>query len=151
AALRDPKVASLKTVRDQPDPVSWLIKELKVDFQAGSEVLRITLAIHNPEEAALIVNAIADAYLKEIVNVEKYKRSERLTKLKDTYNKYQETLKVKQRTLQGLAGAIGSGNLDTVNFKHQLAYDQLATLKRELIKLSPDLTKAQADAVAQQA
>src|SRR5262245_24954457 len=43
AALRDPKVAELKSVREHSQPVLWLEKEIQVDFSVAPEVLRIQM------------------------------------------------------------------------------------------------------------
>ena len=57
-------------IREQVDPVEWLQEKLKVEFISGSEVMEIALAGSDPEELAAIVNAVKNAYMDEVVNVD---------------------------------------------------------------------------------
>src|SRR5262249_43361439 len=62
AALRQPGAAELSVIRQQRDPVAWLESELQVDYTLGPEVLRIALTGDRPDELAVLVNAVTDAY-----------------------------------------------------------------------------------------
>lgn len=68
AAMRDLK--DLPTVRAQKDPIKYLGEELQVSAPDGSEVIRITMASHNPADANKIVNAVQKAFLAEVVQKE---------------------------------------------------------------------------------
>src|SRR5262249_20730421 len=67
AALKQPKVADLATIRNQVEPIEWLEKEVKADYSAGPDSLTIFMNGDNPEELKILVNAITDAYLNEVV------------------------------------------------------------------------------------
>lgn len=80
SALRQPEVARLELIRQQAKPVEWLEKNLHVS-SPGTEFLRLTLRGDRSKEAATILNAVVDAYMKEVVGAEEQQRRQRLTEL----------------------------------------------------------------------
>jgi hypothetical protein len=145
AALRKPKVASLATIAEQVEPVEWLEKELQVDYSYGPETLRIALSGDRPEELAIIVNAVTDAYLEEVVTKEHRKRRARFEQLNEYYHKYDLALRDKRRTLKDLAEAAGSGDAHTLALKHRFALAQLAMAEQKLLQLKFDIQQATVD------
>ncbi|MBA4189889.1 MAG: hypothetical protein C0467_18045 [Planctomycetaceae bacterium] len=65
AALRD--IKDLPTIKSQKDPIKFLDEELIVNWQDGSEVIRITFKSHEPADAKKIVDAVQAAFMKEVV------------------------------------------------------------------------------------
>jgi hypothetical protein len=80
-ALHEPKVAQLDLVHEQPDPVEWLEKLLQVDFASSPEILRISVSGKDQEALLVLVAAIRDVYLREIVNAESKERDDHLQKV----------------------------------------------------------------------
>lgn len=80
SALRNPHVADCRMLAAIEHPVEWLMKELKVDEQISPEFLKISLQGEYPEDLALIVNAVKDAFLNEAVYNEKKERIDKLKK-----------------------------------------------------------------------
>jgi hypothetical protein len=107
AALRDPKVARLPMVLAQKDPTVWLGEQLAVDFPMDSEVMRIALAGDDREQVAKLVNAVTEAYIREVTNAEHNQRLERYQQLKDAFHDYMEKLRDKRKKLVELAVATG--------------------------------------------
>src|SRR5262249_42078695 len=99
AALSDPHVADLDVVRAQPDPVEWLGKELKADYSLAPEVLRISLTTDKEEDAAAIVRAVRDAYLREVVDKERRQQQDRLDQLIRLHAGYEQALQRKRQRL----------------------------------------------------
>src|SRR5690349_7538250 len=54
AALREPGIANLSTLKDQFDPLQWLAKEIKVEFP-DPEFMHITLSGNRPDELLQVV------------------------------------------------------------------------------------------------
>src|SRR5262249_16078222 len=117
AALKRDDVRLLGLDRQQAEPITWLEDELKVELQEGSEI--ITGKMTGAEAAALVslVNAIPQAYLQEVVNVERMQRSDRLAELDDIYTKSKEKLPVKRETLKKRAEEVGSSDTLGLNQK----------------------------------
>jgi len=67
AALRQPGISDLETVRTKTYPLEWLEDNIAVDTYNSPEILKISLAGGNPEDITKIVNAVKDAYLDEVV------------------------------------------------------------------------------------
>src|SRR5262245_50848541 len=65
AALRD--IKDLPAIKSQSDPIKFLDEELLVTWQDGSEVIRITFKSGEPQDAKKIVDAVQNAFMKEVV------------------------------------------------------------------------------------
>ena len=69
-ALAKPAIADL-TIFQKANPVGELERRIKTDFKLGQEFMRITVEGDTPEESLILVAAIKDAYLSEVVNKER--------------------------------------------------------------------------------
>jgi len=142
AAIRDPSVASLESIRRQADPVEWLEKTLMVDFPGGSEILQVSLSGDLPDDLAKLVNAVTNSYMTNIVNREATERIERHAGLKKIYERYQSGLEERRRALKSLAESLGSSDKQTLAFKQQLSMDHLAQTRTELLQVQSELRKS---------
>ncbi len=72
AALNDAKyrIADLPTLKDQKDPIKYLDEKLVVAASEGNEVVKISLEGERPEDVRKIVDAVKDAYYREVVEKE---------------------------------------------------------------------------------
>lgn len=95
AAIRKPEVAALPMLRSQDDPVRFLEEELVVEKSDGSELLKPKLSGTDPQAIRLIVNAIHDAYFKEVVEKELTKKQDRLKALEERIAEEQKALERK--------------------------------------------------------
>jgi len=137
--LRRPEVAELKTITDQPDPEEWLLKELRVDFPSGPELMQFSMSGDRPQELKKIVNAVREVFIQ---NYGDTTRSERQTRLKQLQDANRET-KVKIDNLyEQLRKKAESGKdvvKETIEFKHKLNMELLEYTKKEITKVSADL------------
>ena len=108
SALRNPKVAECSTLSKIQHPVEWLMKELSVDGQVSPEFLKISLQGDVPEDLALIVNAIKDSYLNEVVYNERNKRIETLRKAEQSHRDVDNRVRAAQANIERLAKHLGS-------------------------------------------
>ena len=65
AALRD--IKDVPTIKEQKEPIKFLDEEVQVNWQDGSEVVRITFKGQNPGDSKKIVDSVQQAFLKEVV------------------------------------------------------------------------------------
>ncbi|SIN67723.1 capsular exopolysaccharide family [Singulisphaera sp. GP187] len=138
-ALKDPEVAKLEVIAKVVDPIEWLEKELQVDFASGSEILRISINGEKPQVPMLLVNAITQAYIDEIVDVETKQRRQRYDLLKETWNRYQENLREKRKELKRLTELAGSDDKKTIANIHQHELDRLGRAEDELARVQSEL------------
>jgi polysaccharide biosynthesis transport protein len=139
AALRDPKVANLPVVKEQPDPVVWLEKELRVDFPNGPEIARVSLSGDNAAQLKIVVDAVVDAYLVEVVYKRTQHRDKRLKELTDLYNFYQQNLNRAYKSYRELGREVGPRDLQALALKQRMAQEQFNLAQRDLIRLQSDL------------
>jgi capsular polysaccharide biosynthesis protein len=127
------QVKDLPTIREQSQPVDWLENALKTDFLLAPEILRLTLTGDRPDDVAKIVNAVTDAFLKEMDNKEQVRRQVRLEELKANHRRTLETLNQKRKSYYD---RIAKGRLDDPAAHQQLygqALSDLAAAKKTVL------------------
>ncbi len=136
AALRKPEVAGLEIVRAQADPVSWLERKLVADFPGEALILRVGLSGDKPRQLAAVVNAVADAYLREAVDHERLQRLKRLGQLKYLRDQYEDTVRDKRQILRRLARAKGTvADQEARQAQRSALYRELEHSQREHLRI----------------
>jgi capsular exopolysaccharide synthesis family protein len=121
----------------------WLQKKLEVDFSIGPEVLRIALAGDDPEELAVLVNAVVDSYLQQFVHLEDNKRRERLALLKKYHKEWEEALQGRRAELKEQNGEVKDPGVAAL--KQHFAFERLGAEERELLQYQSELRRVEAD------
>ena len=101
--IQNPKVAGLPTVRSSTDPEADLRRKLQVAIPPKTNLIVISMASPYPNEAAVVVNAVAEAYLESSagwVDQTTQQQIAELKKYKETY--YNNMVKAREE-LQALA------------------------------------------------
>jgi polysaccharide biosynthesis transport protein len=144
-ALDNPKVKDLELVKAQEDPVAWLERAIQVDFGTAPEILRIGLTGENKEELIPIVDAVRDAYVKDIVNKEYNQRSSRLGKLKALYDEQTDRLKKKRIVYDQMSESIGTKNEKTQEWLYTLGVTTISSLQSDILRIETEKIKAKAE------
>ena len=139
AALRDQAINGLSIVREQSDEIWWLQKELNVDFPGDAEVMRVSLKAKNKLEVEKVVDAVVDAYQKEIVDSEKAARDDRRQALENARGESERALEKKQNELKELARTFGSADSETLSLKQQNKFGGLFEYRKELANVELQL------------
>jgi hypothetical protein len=150
-ALRDKKVAGLPTVAEHADPVEWLEKEVQADFSVAPTIIRISLSRDKPEDLVVLVNALREAYLREVVERENTQRRERLNKLREMREKFEGQLRANRDERKKLEPAVVAKDAGAQALILAFLQQQLATVEREFLKAKTDLQNANAQLKADQA
>ncbi|MCR4413434.1 MAG: AAA family ATPase [Thermoguttaceae bacterium] len=150
AALRKPGLSDFSVFQGELDPVDWLARNVTANFPGNAEIMTISLKAENPQEAATLVNAVVDAFMKEVVDAEQERRRQRLKELDDIYSKLDNDLRAKHAVLKGLADQLGAGEKDNLTLKQQIALQQYAALRSELIATQSKKRGMQRDLKARQ-
>lgn len=131
AAIRDPEIAALPMLREQPDPVRYLEEELLVDMQDGSELIKPKLSGDDPKAITMVVNSIHDAFFREIVEAERTRKQARLASMETAIDKMQTDLeKQSTKPKDGKEDAKPAESLPGVG--PALAASQLTRLREKL-------------------
>jgi polysaccharide biosynthesis transport protein len=71
-ALGKPEVSKISAVKEEQgtgrDPVDWLARQVSVSFPGKAEVMEVSVTRKDAHEAAVLVNAIVDSYLNDVVS-----------------------------------------------------------------------------------
>lgn len=109
AALRAPGMEALGILAGEPDKVQWLIEELVPAFQQNSEILSITLVGDSDyrEDLRKLVDAVSEAYLKEVVFEEEQRRLVVRDALQRSFDSLSDEIREKLDTQNLLAEDLG--------------------------------------------
>lgn len=148
AALRNPEVADCRTLKNVTYPVDWLSQKLLVDEEISPEFLRVGLAGEYPRDLAVIVNAVKDAYLNEVVYNERNDRIERLRKLETSFREVDQRVRSAQENIDKLAENLGTGDSKVAILNQGLIQQQMLDLQRDLREIN---SRIRAEEAARQA
>jgi polysaccharide biosynthesis transport protein len=142
-ALQQEKVQHLELVKNQPQIEAWLEKELKVGYIDDTDILRISLTGPAPKDLEVLVNAIQESYMDQIVEAE----HKRQLHLKDELERIVITAKDKVRKqrgeLRGLAELTHTSDTQTLTAKQRNTLEEYAALRRESSGINSQLRQAQ--------
>jgi succinoglycan biosynthesis transport protein ExoP len=141
-ALTKYKAGDLPLLRDRPNVLEWLEKEVQVDFLLGPEYMRISLSGERPQDLQAVVNAIVQAFLEVSTTDERMQRSNRTNTIDALVQKYQEDMLRQKTAHQKLAEAAGSGNPFVLAVKQEFLQQKLMTAQAELAKIQSELMHA---------
>lgn len=144
AALRDTKINTLPSVHpdNNPDPVVWLQKKLRVGFPGDAEIMQISLKGRDPAEASALVNAVLDAYMKEVVEMEHNRRRSRLSELDGVYTEKEEDVRKKRNEVRKMASDLGTAEADALALKQRMAIQEVSDYQRQLSQTTFELNRS---------
>jgi polysaccharide biosynthesis transport protein len=154
AALRNPAenpIAHLPIIKNQSDPVDWLMRNLRVSFPDNSEFMKIELTTYDPKDAADIVTAVMDAYLSEVIDDEKNNRRQRVSELDRLYTDKDQEVRNKRNDLKQLAEQLGTAETENLNLKQKLTLEELATYRQELARSEFEVERLRSELASSQA
>ncbi|MFO0907026.1 MAG: hypothetical protein U0794_01450 [Isosphaeraceae bacterium] len=151
SALEKPGISNLPTLRAQSEPLEWLADNLNAEFPPGSELMTLSLAGERSSDLIAIVNAIAEAYLEQVVTKDHNDQLTVSSQLQDMLDHYNDELTRQRAELKGKAEAVGSDDKQTLAVKQQMAVQQLADEKRELQSVRNELKQLEAELTVRKA
>ncbi|MBN2577985.1 MAG: hypothetical protein JXB10_03260 [Pirellulales bacterium] len=151
-ALRDPEINQLPIVKRQKDAVEWLKENLSVTYPGNAEVMEMAFTAPEAKDAVAIVNAVADAFQREVVEVELQERRERFDELDRVYNDAEQKVRRLRSNLRNLAERFGLA-VDTESnlLRQRLLLEELTALNRQLTPMDLQLTQIRVDLASQKA
>jgi capsular exopolysaccharide synthesis family protein len=145
SALRRPGISSLSTLSAEDDPVGYLMRNIQVSAPMESEVVQVRMRGEDAKEVTQIVNAVAQAYLSDVVNKEKSERLNRRDTLERKYKENMAEVRSSLDTYNNLAKSLGTADTAEVATQRSLLLDHLGTLRSQLNQTQRDLTLIDAE------
>ncbi|GAB6188069.1 polysaccharide biosynthesis tyrosine autokinase [Thermopirellula anaerolimosa] len=145
SALRRPEVARLASIQNEPDPVQWVSERLSVRYPGNAELMQVSIATEKGDEAAALVNAIVDAYMEEVVEVEQNERRNRLGELDQLYVEKESEVRKLQNDLKQLSAQLETGDSQALTLKQQITLQQFSTYRSELVGVSLKIMRTQGE------
>jgi len=144
-ALRQPEIAKLTIAQSQDDPVRWLAGKLRVDFPGNAEIMRISLTDTQTDEVGVLVGAVVEAYMTEVVKSDQALKKNRLKELEKLCDEKEEELRNKRTKLKQLAEQLGTGDSTLLLVKQQILLQEYAEARSEVSRLRSELQRAKDD------
>jgi hypothetical protein len=141
-ALRSEKVAKLALLKDLgTEPVDWLEQNLQAGFPDSPQVMRISLrSSKHTEDLVPLVEAVTQAYFKEIVDKDKTVREEQLRVLTDVGRRFEDRIKGIRRVQRDLQERVGPGDKPP-SFQQEQARADYEDAKAELTRTRGELRR----------
>jgi hypothetical protein len=96
AALREEEVRKLAVVREQPEPIEWLERQVQAEF-TSPDSMQIRITGKDPQAVKVLVDAVRDAYIRESAPAEQKEKLVRLTKLEKLFTEFANWLRERRR------------------------------------------------------
>jgi capsular exopolysaccharide synthesis family protein len=125
AALRDPKLKSRACIQREDakhNAIAWLTGEIHVDFPSkNAGVMQVSATEPDKEDAAAIVNAVVNAYRKEIVDKDREQRRERYSELQKLSAEKENDVRSKRELLKRELENAGGADEQTMAVRSTMA------------------------------
>lgn len=144
AAVRRDGVMDTQTLKDVKHPVEWLEKQLQVESDISPEFIRISLNGEHPEDLAIIVNAVKDAYLEDVPYNEHKDRIEKLKAAEAEFAELDQKVRKNEERIDQLASDLGTSDSKTSIANQSLIQEQLRELQAELRQLNARIRSEEA-------
>ena len=143
--------AKLSVLKGEDDKITWLRDQIRVSFPGKAEIMEVRLTDRNAEEAAILVNAVVDAYMRQVVDREPNQRRQRLSELERVHTQKVREVREKLANLKQLAETLGTSDTQALSLKQQVVMQDFAESRRQLSRLQLDLRRARGELQAQEA
>lgn len=128
AALRDSAVNSLPML-PKADPVAFLQKNISVGFPGDSTLMRISMKGEDPEQLKVLVNAVREAYLTEVVEKGAELKLRKLYQMEEMLDRQTRDISRKRSDIENLVKSLGT-TPDVLARQAKLYEDEVHTLHK---------------------
>ncbi len=146
--LKDPVVGQLPEIQKKKFPVEWLREKVWVTTDDSPEFLKVSMSGGEPETLAKVVNAVTASYLRNVVNVDRQSRVDRLAELERIFAETNRNARKEQARVKELAEKLGTGDSKALTIKQQMAEEYFSELRQEHAAVRAELMRTQVEASA---
>ncbi len=145
SALRKSEAARSPVIQKEADPVRWLANNLRVEYPGNAEIMRVTLTGTNPDEVALLVRAVVEAYMNGAGDADRREKRDRLAELDKLYNEKSNLLRSKRMEMKQLEETLKTSDPGTLSLKQQMAMQEYVEARSEWVRVHTELQRAKED------
>jgi len=152
AVVREPEIVRLPPIREQPDAIRSLAKQLRIQPIGESELLSVSLTTSRAEDSARIVNAVVDAYFELRSHDEAERAGQVIKALEEERDRRAGELAALRADLQRRIGEAGAKGAAVPDSTSDLAVGQaIVDLQGRLInaEVEQEMLKARLKAAEQ--
>lgn len=137
-------VRECRLMRDKEYPVEWLEEKLDVDNDYSEEFIRISLSGEYPADLALVVDAVKDVYLDEVVYNERNERIKLMRTAEEKFTELDRNVRMNQQRIDKLAEDLGTGDSKVAIVNQGLIQQQLRELQSDLREINSRIREEEA-------
>ena len=131
AVTAEPPVAGLACVRLRETPAAWLAASLQVEAPPGATTVTLALQGHSPQELALLVNAIAEAVVRQADARQQQAMMEEQARAETKRQAAQEHLRTECARLHEFLATAGVCDVSLLAYKQRLVLERWNEADRE--------------------
>ena len=130
------KVKQLPEIREQRDPIDWLLKKVSVVSRNDSDIFDIKYTSSSPENAALVVNEVTHQYLEAQKKEEASRFRNILATLNQETASREDAVRTLRKQVETAAQKVSGEEPDTEQSDRSFATrDPLSELRTQLIEV----------------
>ncbi len=133
AALRDSEVNSLPML-PKADPVEFLQNNISVSYPGDSTLMRISMKGEDPAQLKVLVNAVRDAYLSEVVEAAENDKLQELDNKKRILDVNTRDIGKKRDSIRNLLKGVG-GDPEAVLQRSKMLKEELSMMQRQKMEI----------------
>jgi beta-lactamase regulating signal transducer with metallopeptidase domain len=145
SALQLSKIAELPCLKGEKDPIGWLTRNVDVQMQPGSEILSISVRGVDAADASAVVTAVAQAYLANVVDLQKRNTFKVRDALEQRYKQSMDVVRANLDTYNQLAKSLGTSDSEELDTQRGLLLDRLRSLGEHIVRLENDKHTVETD------
>ena len=137
--VRELDVNSYPEMKGVVDPVNWIGQRIQVSFPGGTDIMSIGMSGKDRNMITEIVNAVKDAYMQEVVTVDRENHLRRKNVLEQAYTRNLQQIDKKTYLYKELADQVGSSDSDAVKQSARLKLQTIDGLKSKVMSLDAQI------------
>jgi succinoglycan biosynthesis transport protein ExoP len=140
--VTEPEISRLSIMQEHnEEPLTWLKKQLLIEYPDDAEVMRISLKTPKANEAKKIVDMVVTKYLSEIVQHDRDLRNDHQRKLEQAYETYSGEVKTQTDTLHKLELLHKTSSTEAAQVRRKVEIERLGELLSQRSRLEYQRTE----------
>jgi hypothetical protein len=151
AAAKNPKIADLPPVKEHKNIEQWLRNRLRIEFPDDAEVMKVCIEGADAKDGVMLVNAVVEAYMSEIVEAEQNKIQARIRELNDTIVKKKDLLNSSLYDLRRITSQFNNPDFEMLTLQQKNVLEELALVRTAFIRAEYKLIEMKTELASKEA